>query len=116
MNIETRVDIELLPMDDATMKALQARYGAQAYIIPKGSYKCATEDVPALGAWTSFICNKNMKDDDVYAMTKLIFEEKEYLVNAVAAMSALTLEVASMQMEFPIHPGAQRYYDEKMKK
>lgn len=116
MNIETRVDIELLPMDDATQEALKARYGAQSYIIPKGSYEKVKKDVPALGAWTSLICNKNMSDDDVYAMTKLIFEEREYLENAVAALKAMTLEVASMQMEFPIHPGAQRYYDEVMKK
>ncbi len=116
LNIETRIDIEILPMDDATMKALQSRYGAQSRIIPKGSYKCVTKDIPVLGAWTSLICKKDMAADDVYTMTKLIFENRASLENAVAAIKALTLEMASTQMEFPIHPGAQRYYSEKMKK
>lgn len=111
LNIETRINIEILPIDDKTMKALQARYGAQARIIPKGSYKCAKKDIPVMGAWTSLICKKDMKDDDVYKITKLIFDNKESLGNAVSAIKALTLEMASKQMEFPIHPGAQRYYN-----
>jgi TRAP transporter TAXI family solute receptor len=115
LNIETKIDIRILPMDEKTIKSLQDRYGAQMYTIPKGSYKSVTEDVLALGAWTSLLCRKDMPEEQVYTITKLIFDNKDTLVQAVSAMSSLSLEMASMRMEFPIHPGAQRFYDSQKK-
>lgn len=83
-----------------------------AYDIPADTYgneeAVATAAVP-----NALVVRSDMSDDDVYQLTKVFFENLGTLENAHQAASGISLEGAQESMIAPVHPGAQRYYDEQ---
>lgn len=61
----------------------------------------------------ALVVDSNMSDDDVYKLTKEFFESLEQLENSHRAAAGISLEEAQLNTVAPIHPGAQRYYDEQ---
>lgn len=61
----------------------------------------------------ALVVNSDMSEDDVYNLTKEFFESLEQLENAHTAAAGISLEDAQLNTVAPIHPGAQRYYDEQ---
>lgn len=61
----------------------------------------------------ALVVDSNMSEDDVYNLTKEFFESLEKLENAHKAAAGISLEDAQLNTVAPIHPGAQRYYDEQ---
>ena len=55
----------------------------------------------------------DLSDDDVYKLTKTFFDSLDKLGNAHQAATEISLEAAQEGMVAPVHPGAQKYYDEK---
>ncbi|WP_300524993.1 TAXI family TRAP transporter solute-binding subunit [Aminiphilus sp.] len=113
MDLESRIDVVLLPFENEILKKMWDRFGTQAYLIPKGSYKSATTDIPTVGAMTSMVVRVDLPEETVYTMTKLLFEHRDEMAAAVKALEALELKTASEKIEFPFHPGAERYYKEQ---
>ena len=58
------------------------------------------------------LCSANVPDDDMYAYTKLFFENIETIHEANSAFSVITAENAVKGMPIRFHPGAIRYYQE----
>jgi len=110
MDIETRLPIVFLPVDTTTADRLAQKYGTKLYDIKKGSYKSATEDIPAVGCLTSMICSADLPEDIVFNITKLIFDNQKELTVAAKAMADMNLKDASEEMAFPFHPGSLKYY------
>ena len=59
------------------------------------------------------VTHSGMKDEMVYQMTKAIYESLPDLAAAHAAAKDIKLESALAGMPVPMHPGAQRYFNEK---
>jgi TRAP transporter TAXI family solute receptor len=59
------------------------------------------------------VTHSDVKDDQVYAMTKAVFESLPELAAAHAAARDIKLESAMQGMPVPMHPGAERYLKEK---
>ena len=70
-----------------------------------GAAQAAPAPAPLLPA-------REVPDDTVYAMTKLLFENLETLAAAHAAAKAIDPAKALGGMPLPLHPGAERYYRE----
>lgn len=113
MDLESRIDIVILPFEPEILDKMRDRFGTQAYIIPKGSYASAHEDIVTIGAVTSMTVRADLPEETVYAMTKLLFENRDDMAKVVKALDALELKTASEKIEFPFHPGAERYYREQ---
>jgi TRAP transporter TAXI family solute receptor len=58
------------------------------------------------------IVSKSLSDDQVYEMTKAIFENLDVMSNTHARGADISLETALEGMSIDVHPGAQRYFDE----
>lgn len=72
--------------------------------------KIATAAVP-----NALVVRTDMSDDDVYALTKKLFETLPTLQNAHQAANEITIDGAQESLVAPLHPGAKRYYDEQKK-
>ncbi|MBO1271080.1 TAXI family TRAP transporter solute-binding subunit [Shewanella sp. 4t3-1-2LB] len=83
----------------------------QAGVIPAGTYDGQDTDVPTIAIQNLLVTTTAVSDDVAYQMTKLLFENLDYLGNAHAAAKAITLDKAT-NSPIPIHPGAERYYKE----
>ncbi len=112
LQIETQLDILILPTDQKILDTMKADWGTATHIIPKGTYKCATEDIPVIGDYTNLLIRGDLPEDLVYEMTKALFENKETLVQSISALEELNPKDGSSDTVFPIHPGAERYYKE----
>lgn len=112
LKIETQLDINILPTDQDILDKMKAKLGTTTHIIPKGTYKCATEDIPVIGDYTVILIRGDLPEDLVYEMTKTLLENKETLAQSVKALEELNSVDAAAENAFPLHPGALKYYQE----
>ena len=80
--------------------------------IPAGTYG-NEEAIPTAAIMNALVVHSDMSEDDVYKLTKTFFENLDTLENSHQAASDITLEAAQEGLVAPLHPGAQRYYDEQ---
>ncbi len=98
---------------DIMDKILMENPGYLSTVIPQSAYNGMTEDVPTLGVATVLVVNKDLADDIVYNMAKALWDNHGELVKVKKIWNKVKLEDALAGAAIPVHPGAQRYYDEK---
>ena len=82
-----------------------------SFTIPAGTYSNQEEDIETV-VTPSFLCvHEDVDEEVVYEVTKVIFENLDYLRNQHAAFNALSLDNGP-NVTIPLHPGAERYYKE----
>nr|WP_201862535.1 TAXI family TRAP transporter solute-binding subunit [Microvirga soli] len=81
--------------------------------IPANTYGGQTAAVQTAAVVNYLVTHSGVKDETVYQMTKAIYESLPDLAAAHAAAKDIKLESALSGMPVPMHPGAQRYFDEK---
>lgn len=81
--------------------------------IPAGTYKNQNEDIETVLVQTQLTTRADLKEDLVYDLTKLIFENLDFLKQQHSAFKFLSLATATKGLSAPLHPGAVKYYKEK---
>ena len=81
--------------------------------LASGTYKNMTEDYKALRGWNFLAISPDLPEDFVYELTKLTWENVEAIHNAHISFKQTDLENVKY-MNLPLHPGAKRYYEEKV--
>ena len=104
----------LVPIDgDIAAKLMADNSFYTSYSIPAGTYPGQDADVVTVTVKATLIVSADAKDDDVYNLTKAIFDN----VDAIAAENGkgkeLSVENATSGMAAPFHPGAAKYFAEK---
>ena len=69
--------------------------------------------MPTAAVVNFLVTHSGMSDEKVYQMTKAIYESLPELAAAHAAAKDIKLESALAGMPVPMHPGAQKYFNEK---
>lgn len=113
MELEQGLDMKLVPVDPEKIKEIaQNQSYFVALEIPAGTYG-NEEAIPTAAIMNALVVRSDMSDDDVYALTKSFFEGLGDLTNAHQAAGDISLEAAQAGMVAPVHPGAQKYFDEQ---
>ena len=104
----------LVPIDgDIAAKLMADCAFYTTYVIPAGTYAGQTEDVTTVTVKATLIVAASASEDDVYNLTKAIFDN----VDAIAAENGkgkeLSIENATSGMAAPFHAGAAMYFAEK---
>jgi TRAP transporter TAXI family solute receptor len=110
-DLATSVPIVVVEIPAAVVEKVGSPYIKAT--IPANTYDGQTEAVPAAAVVNYLVTHSGVKDETVYQMTKAIFESLPDLAAAHAAAKDIKLEQALSGMPVPVHPGAQRYFDEK---
>ncbi|QHQ35856.1 TAXI family TRAP transporter solute-binding subunit [Algicella marina] len=82
------------------------------YVIPAGTYPGLDEDVTTIAQPNFLATNADISEENVYLITKTIYENLAFLQAIHPATKAMALEKAIAGLPLPLHPGAQRYYEE----
>jgi len=82
------------------------------YLIPAGTYPGQTKDVNTIAQPNFLAVRSDVSDDDVYMITKTIYENLGFLQAIHKATNAMALEKAIAGLPMPLHPGAARYFKE----
>ena len=82
------------------------------YTIPAGTYPGQDKDIQTIGQPNFLAVNETVDDEHVYLLTKTMYENLAFLQAIHPATKAMAVEKALAGLPVPLHPGAQRYYEE----
>lgn len=104
----------LVPIDgDIAAKLMSSSPYYTSYVIPAGTYKGQTSDVTTVTVKATLIVSTAASEQDVYNITKAIFDNIDAITANHAKGSELSLENATAGMTAPFHKGAAKYFAEK---
>ncbi len=106
--------ITLVPYDPAAMQNLMQDYPFfRPATIPPETYRGQVTQFEGLDVGSMHLITTADKSDDlIYALTKILYENREQVVQRHAAGKAINPRNASRQTGTEFHPGAIRYYKE----
>lgn len=107
-------DFQILEFTDEQAKKADGETGLYVpFTIPANSYPNQPNPIRTIVQPNFLACNASVPADDVYEITKAIFENLPFLHGIHAATREIKLETALDGMVNPVHPGAAKYYAEK---
>ena len=83
------------------------------YTIPAGTYPGQDADVTTVTVKATLIVSANAKEDDVYKLTKTLFDNMADIAKEHGKGAELSLDNATSGMTAPFHKGAAKYYAEQ---
>ena len=110
----TSAEAYLVPIDgEVADKLMEASPYYTVYEVPAETYKGQTEAVKTVTVKATLIVSAAASEEDVYNITKAIFDNAEAITSAHAKGAELSLENATSGMTAPFHAGAAKYFAEK---
>lgn len=114
MELYVTNDAYLVPIDgDVAKNMMESCPFYTTYTIPAGTYEGQDKDVTTVTVKATLIVSANASEDDVYKLTKAIFENISAITAENAKGAELSLENATTGMTAPFHAGAAKYFAEK---
>ncbi len=106
-------DIQILNFTDEQMKEANGKYDLWTrFTIPENTYPGQTKEINTIAQPNFLAVRDDVSEEDVYQLTKTIYENLTFLNGIHAATKAMALEKAIAGLPTPLHPGAARYYRE----
>ena len=115
MDLSTTHDVKIVPIRKAAIDKLAEEYPFySSEMIPAETYD-NKEDVETAAVMTLLVTRADLSEELVYNMTKTMFENLNTLVDTHSAAKKITIDTVRKGMPIPLHPGAEKYYEEKGK-
>ena len=112
--LATSTNAYLVPIDgEISKKLMETSPYYTEYKIPANTYNGQTEDITTVTVKATLIVSASASEDDVYNITKAIFDNANDITTAHAKGADLSLENATQGMTAPFHKGAAKYFAEK---
>ena len=80
--------------------------------IPANTYPGLEHDVTSAGVMAILVARSSAPDELVYSLTKAVFDNLPQFQSSHPAARHLTLHTALSGMALPLHPGAERYFQQ----
>lgn len=116
INLASRKPYKALEIDMNVLKQVNKRNrGILVTTLPKEAYKGFKKDVIAPGIAGVALSTADVDDELVYQFCKAVLEHADELHKISKVSEATTLQNATkwLMPEYPVHPGAVRFYKEK---
>lgn len=113
---------ELMTTNDAYLVPIEGEYAEKIMAdcpyytelaIPAGTYPKQEEDINTVTVKATLIVSADASEDDVYNLTKAVYENVEAISGEHAKGAELSIENATTGMTAPFHAGAAKYFEEK---
>ena len=112
-SFSTTTPIRALDMpDDVIAKLVNMGYYARG-VIKAGTYKGMDKDADVVVLPVVMIVNKDLPEDVVYEMTKVVWEHFDEIVEAAPFLKVVDPKNVLNGIPVPLHPGAYKYFKEK---
>ncbi len=113
-DVATTTDLTFVSVDgDTAQTILDADETMSELAVEAGTYPGQDEEVTWLTNWATLYAPSDLHEDVVYDLVRVLYTENEAIANAHAVGSQIQIDTAlDGRAGIPIHPGAQRYYDE----
>lgn len=98
--------------EDKLNEIIEANPGYIPGVMPAGVYESVEEDIKTLGIVTNMVVSADLPEDLVYNMCKVFWENHAAFAEVKGIWNSVKLENALDGAAIPLHPGAQKCYDE----
>jgi TRAP transporter TAXI family solute receptor len=106
--------VTVLDFTDEQMKDANSEYDLWTrYVIPANTYPGQTKVINTIAEPNFLATRSDVSDEDVYQLTKSLYENLAYLSAIHKATAGMSIEKAIIGLAVPLHPGAARYYRER---
>lgn len=106
-------DITVLDFTDEQIKQANGNYKLWTrFEIPANTYPGQTKAIHTIAQPNFLAVRDDISEEDVYQLTKTIYENLPFLNGIHKATKAMSLQKAIDGLPVPLHPGAARYYRE----
>lgn len=121
VDLSKSVDVRILPLEEAAIDEFldnpTTRF-FQKVTQPAGTYDWQEEDILTVGRGSTLGVTSDLSDEQVYEMTKAIYEHVDDLTKVVPVAEAFTLDMMQEYLDagviqIPFHPGARKYFEEQ---
>ena len=112
VEISTSRDIKVLKFSDKMVEDFNEQYAYAIGNIPAGTYGVVEEDLKSPTCVASWIAHKDISEDVVYRITKIICENAEKVREIHPSTTGFDPAKAPFDLGAPLHPGAEKYYKE----
>ncbi|MEE0946634.1 MAG: TAXI family TRAP transporter solute-binding subunit [Acutalibacteraceae bacterium] len=110
----TNSKTSIVPIDgDIAAKLMKDNTFYSVYKIPAGTYANQSAEITTVTVKATLIVSASASEDDVYNLTKAIFDNIEDITKEHAKGAELSLENATEGLTVPFHAGAAKYFKEK---
>ena len=105
--------LTLIGIGDSAGEALRRSYPFYTLEkIPANAYPGLEHDVTSAGVMAILVARSSVSDEFVYSLTKAVFDNLPQFQSSHLAARHLTLHTALSGMALPLHPGAERYFQQ----
>ncbi len=110
----TNAKTRIVPIDgDIAEKLMKDNTFYSVYKIPANAYSNQDKEVTTVTVKATLIVSADATEDDVYKITKSIFDNIDAITKEHAKGAELSLENATEGLTVPFHAGAAKYFKEK---
>ena len=106
-------DLKFLSLDQGVIKAVSENLGMEAGTIPANSYKFLKQDMDTVYTPAILIVHKDVSEEDVYRVTKSIYDNFDYLATVHKEFKNLSGLNMTNVGKVPLHPGAEKFFIER---
>lgn len=112
--LSASADVRIVSFDENAMDSLMEEYTYYTkQDIPADAYDNFDSTASTVAVQAMLIASNDIPEDQMYEMTKAIFDNLDQMANAHVRGEELSLDTAEEGMSIDLHPGVQRYYDEQ---
>lgn len=112
-DIAAQHEVVLISIDDQVADKLIAEYPYYTKVtIPAGTYPNQEADVNSLAVKAMLVVTDKMDEQMAYDIVKAIYSNLDRLAAAHAVGKIITKETAQDGISIPLHPGAEKYFNE----
>lgn len=105
-------NIKILSIPDNVIDNLVEDFNYMPGIITKGTYRGITEDIKTVCVTNGIFASGKLDEQVAYLVTKALVDNMDDLRQIHSRISNITTSYMNKTMVFPVHPGAQRAYQE----
>lgn len=106
--------VTVLDFTDKQMKEANGHYKLWTrYTIPAETYPGQSKPINTIAQPNFLATRADVSEEDVYQLTKALYENLGYLSAIHKATKVMAIEKAIAGLPVPLHPGAARYYREQ---
>ncbi len=112
LDLSAQNQVVLISIDDAIADQLVEEYPFYTKVLIPADVYNTDADIQTLAVKAMLATTDKMSEEMAYNITKAIFENLDKLAAAHAAGKLVSLETAQEGISIPLHPGAEKYFNE----
>ena len=112
LDLSAQNQVVLISIDDAIADQLVEEYPFYTKVLIPADVYNTDADIQTLAVKAMLATTDKMSEEMAYNITKAIFENLDKLAAAHTAGKSVSLETAQEGISIPLHPGAEKYFNE----